>query len=569
MIINNTNITGIYIYDSNAVYEKGDFIVVDDKLYICKGRVSGKDPREVSNRSFYKLYLSDEVASASEVIDYIEKGKSDELGQKLVSAKTLGVLLSRYMSGYSDRGLITNKITADRSIIISDFFNNTTTIPSQSLNPLDVILETASLNNAVFLVDPAVVNSLSLVDSSSNNSSINVNGEVVLRQYTYKSGEVTTRVQELIDHRTASILYRYSNADINTHSFSALNTTWNTSLASTRQNIQSLNLVRNYYLDLCNKVLVNEVDSLEDFIYRGVKVRSGYDTDGDKLIVPISMYQYFNLSILSSTEDWQGTLVFSLGNNNYDVEEIPFLIPASIMSGQVSTEFTIGVLNCGSTVTARSMGGSRGIVIYAYNTSGQLKKVTGLSEIVVRNKRSFGLNNVIKGNMVGNPVTDNPLRSTTGSIANLDSYEIRVKASPGSGYSNEQFLITINPECQLMRDEQLITDTKRYSVTLLADDIIKNQHMSYLVNDVNIFDKWSKSEIESVLGINDLTGINLSQVYKIAIENVVVTNNLLDSFNVKVTHYNSLDKKPLPFYVKVVGNIPLNIDWLRASVNIL
>lgn len=566
MIINDVNITGIYIYDPTVVYEKGDFIVVGDKLYVCNGRVSGKDPRDPGNRDIFKLYLSDEVASTNEVIDYIEKGKSSELGQKLISAKTLGELLSRYMSGFNDKGIITNKITSDRSIIISDFFNNTTTIPSQSLNPLDIILEMPTLNNVVFLVDKEVVNSLSLVESNTT-ASINVTGEIVLRQYTYtKSGEIT-RIQELIDHRTASILYRSVKGDPNTNTFSSLNTTWNTSLSHLRENIQSLDLVRNYYLDQCNKLLIKEVNSLEDFRYRSTKIRFGYDATTDTLRIPITMTHFHELSI-ESDKDWSGTLVFSLGNNSYDVEEIPFIIPFSVISGLVNLEFTIGTLSCGATVVAMPNRG-KNIEIIVYNTSSQQKKVTGLVEIITRRKKVQELKSIFRGNVVGDPITDNPLRSTTNAISNNSECIAEVSSKTNKRFTSEEFLITINPTCQIVRDNILITNTKRYSVTFMADDIIKNRHMSYLVNDVNLFDEWSKSEVESELGISDASSVNLSQVYKISIEDVVVVEDTLDSFKVKVTHHNSLDKKELPFYINRFNNIYIKIDWIKLNINTL
>ena len=565
MIINNVNITGIYIYDYAAVYEKGDFIVAGDKLYVCNGRVTGKDPRDSSNRDIFKLYLSDEVASTNEVIEYIENGKSSELGQKLISAKTLGELLSRYMSGFNDKGIITNKITSDRSIIISDFFNNTTTVPSQSLNPLDIILEMPTLNNVVFLVDKEVVNSLSLVESNTT-ASIGVTGEIVLRQYTYtKSGE-TTRIQELVDHRTASILYRSVKKDPNTNTFSSLNTTWNTSLSHLRENIQSLNLVRNYYLDQCNKLLIKEVNSLEDFRYRSTKLRYGYDSS-DTLRVPISMMHFNELSI-ELDKDWSGTLVFSLENNSYDIEEIPFIIPFSVISGLVNLEFTIGTLSCGATVVAKPNRGKY-IEIIVYNTGSQQKKVTGLVEIITRRKKSLEVRSIFRGNVTGDPVTDNPLRSTTNAVSNNSECIAEVSSKTNEKFTNGQFLITINPTCQIIRDNILVTSTKRYSVSFMVDDIIKNRHMSYMVSDVNLFDEWSKSEIESELGISDASSVNLSQVYKIAIEDVVVVGDALDSFKVKVTHHNSLDKKALPFYINRFNNIYIKTDWVVLNINIL
>lgn len=576
MIINNSNITGIYLFDPNATYEKGDFVVSGDKIFNCLRTVSGETPE--SSPSF-RLYLSDEVSTTQEVIKYIEEGRSSELDNKLISAKTLGELLSRYMSGYSDRGMITNRVMADSTIVISDYFNNTKTQESQSLNPLDVILETRDLNNAVFLVDPEVINSLSI---TLDTFKLTVSEEVLLRQYTYRKDKdkdkEAIRVQEIIDHRSGNILFRYAKEDINTKSFSSLNTSWNTSLVFSKSQLYAANEVRNYYFDKCNKLLVREANSVDDYVYTKSTIRGYYDSGRDSVIIPVRFGT--GKGNPWGGYDWSGVISYTMDNNDTKVEQFPFTIPRATIDelsdpNRIGFSVILGTLPCGSTVMASKDGAGYFNILTDTTSQSQASKPTGVHEIIIRYSRQADKHSFEKiwwGSLHGDPVTDNPYRpNATDSSINHEDYIISVSLRSGATFTDETFLITINPSCQKPTPKGDILVSKKYAVTFTAQDVIKNRHMSYTINDANIFDQWTEDEIKENLGISDMTGVNIAQNYKIAFENVVVNGlNQLESFLVRVNHRNSVDGKLIPFYSKNrPGQLPIRLDWIDGHVTTL
>ena len=160
MIINGTSVRGIYLYDPEIQYERGDFVVEGEKIYICKAAPSdsGFIPSENPN---------------------YEEGLSDD---KLVSAVSLSRILSSYMSGFDEKGIINNSVTDDGKIWIGSYFQNNkaeelATNPEYT-SPLEQIMCTPSLNNAIFNVSRNVVGAEINYLTSGN--------PVILRQYTYK-----------------------------------------------------------------------------------------------------------------------------------------------------------------------------------------------------------------------------------------------------------------------------------------------------------------------------------------------------------------------------------------------
>lgn len=79
MIINNTHVQGIFVYSPDVEYERGDFVVSGDSIYICtasnptnqqKFTVKGIDPTKDSVSNF-KVYPGDKVSTAKEYYDYV------------------------------------------------------------------------------------------------------------------------------------------------------------------------------------------------------------------------------------------------------------------------------------------------------------------------------------------------------------------------------------------------------------------------------------------------------------------------------------------------------------------
>jgi hypothetical protein len=79
MIINNTHVQGIFLYSSDVDYERGDFVVSGDSIYICtasnptdtlRNTVSGIDP-STDTTGNYKMYPGDKISTAQEYYDYV------------------------------------------------------------------------------------------------------------------------------------------------------------------------------------------------------------------------------------------------------------------------------------------------------------------------------------------------------------------------------------------------------------------------------------------------------------------------------------------------------------------
>ena len=56
MIINKTNVRGIFLYSPDVTFEKGDFVVLDDLIYVCNSESTGISPS--SSTPNFSLYLS-------------------------------------------------------------------------------------------------------------------------------------------------------------------------------------------------------------------------------------------------------------------------------------------------------------------------------------------------------------------------------------------------------------------------------------------------------------------------------------------------------------------------------
>ena len=164
MILNNTHVQGLFLYSEETEYEKGDFVVYGNTIYICTAKnptnktnntVSGVIPEESSDN--YSPYLGDKLNNIEEYFNYInhseeEQGKED----KLITAHLLSQILSTYMIGFDEKGIISEYVylnSGDDSLSISselsDFLNGT---GIDSKNILSMILISPEINNAVFKI---------------------------------------------------------------------------------------------------------------------------------------------------------------------------------------------------------------------------------------------------------------------------------------------------------------------------------------------------------------------------------------------------------------------------------
>lgn len=254
MKINDKSIRGIFVYSDTVTFERGDFVLDGDYLYVCQSEtVTGESPSETPDK--YSLYVGGEFATEEEFQEYAN-GTPDS-GGKFVSAYLLGRLLNTYMAGYNEYGLITNHVAANGEIFMADYFGSgygSTLGGVMHSDPLKEIMVQPSLNNAIFTVQRDLVNSILGTSQSATNS-------VLLKQYTYLEtfGEREyVRVQELVDQETGTVMYRYSKSQAK--DFSGTISTWYDTSAK-RDILGTINNIKAYYeteLEKLKKRLTND-----------------------------------------------------------------------------------------------------------------------------------------------------------------------------------------------------------------------------------------------------------------------------------------------------------------------
>lgn len=266
MIINNKSIKGIYKYNSDVEFEPGDFVLDSEVLYKVLQTTKGNIPR--TSPDYFEVYVGNNCTSLEEY----KKGAMKK--DCVLSAVSLDSILSSYMSGYNEQGLISNRITSDLKIISSSFAS--TEDVSAYTNPLDAILCKSDLNNAIFNVDPN-----SEVEKILPRTDGETGIRYVLRQYTYidsdsaSSGDPSiTRIQELtkISNLAVTTLYRYVISSDGRFSIPE-NTTWMSN--GVDPNFQKeLSQVRGYYLSEIEKYRKLQLVMSNNFRFKSLDIPS-------------------------------------------------------------------------------------------------------------------------------------------------------------------------------------------------------------------------------------------------------------------------------------------------------
>jgi len=271
MILDGKSVQGIYLFNYLAKYEKGDFIVEDDCIYICLKDSIGNLPS--LSPEYFSAYPGDRIAKASEYYNYLGNITSDSI-DKYVSLKTLSEILQNAYYGYSETGIINDNIlyTETKNLINYTIRNVNKTIDLNTSKDkvLDIVMRKPELNNGVMKVSSSLpeLNNILLSkinDTGKIDDSIEV-GTIILRQYTYVDSKypeeqiknstlyvkVRIRIQELIDINDGQVYIRATKGK-----YDEVNKVWNYSgkisawkcTIENKKLLDHINAIKNYYYD--------------------------------------------------------------------------------------------------------------------------------------------------------------------------------------------------------------------------------------------------------------------------------------------------------------------------------
>lgn len=193
MIINGKNITGLFIYDEEATYERNDMVVDGTTIYVCSpiGSDSVKGEKPEDSENFY-IYLYDRFETTTGYLESIEKG---ELDVKAVSVDTLQAILNHFMTGFDSKGIIGDCVVESGggyNVVINGGHKSFTNYN----NILSDIMTGNDINNGILKVSGSLPE-LRIYGMSD---------VCILRQYTTYSGSTRIRIQEIIDP-TSGLIY--------------------------------------------------------------------------------------------------------------------------------------------------------------------------------------------------------------------------------------------------------------------------------------------------------------------------------------------------------------------------
>lgn len=316
MIINDKSNKGFYLYSDEVQFEKGDFVVYDGIIYIPKANVMGKNP--VDYNELYDIYLGENIADleGKDFASYIKGAGPD----KLVTAYSVGKILNSFITGFDEKGIINNEITADSVTHLRDYFGEETTLLART-NPLDAVMAAPELNNCIFKVDRHIVQDLFGTSQLQFTSSY-----ILLKQYTYMDKEASPtgpaeyiRVQELVDEETGLTKWRYSTSSDNYDS----SIDWN-SVNANEKVLETIDEIINYYR---NKLISFEKEKAAmKSNFRFVEVPFEYDNANGILNVDHKAFPgLYNKTFTGIAENYPITIAVSCSVRESAVREMASL----------------------------------------------------------------------------------------------------------------------------------------------------------------------------------------------------------------------------------------------------
>lgn len=249
MIVNNKSIQGIFMYSDTSEYERGDFVVSGDSIYVCTPKESdtviNKDPK--TDTENYTIYLGGDKATWEDFEEQYSNPNELVSSDKLITSTVLAQILKKLAFGLDSNGIISEQLLINintssisvsprlGSLLNSSGYNN-------KISVLDHLLLTDNVpefNNMTVRVSRDLFKGLlpdieNLTEGEENENNDNYEDvdvrSVILKQYTYYESishtesesveyEFKIRIQEIIDHINGVCLYRFSRLgrnDINT-----------------------------------------------------------------------------------------------------------------------------------------------------------------------------------------------------------------------------------------------------------------------------------------------------------------------------------------------------------------
>lgn len=147
MKINGSSKIGIWKYSQTSEYERGDFVVVGDKIYYCESDVSGVLPDSPGSEEYFSMYPGNMIKTKEEYYKILEN--PEVATDMYVSGKALTEILQDSFFGLGCNGEIVSKVDYSGSEEIASGFSHTLT---GGRTVVDDIITDPDYNNGVALL---------------------------------------------------------------------------------------------------------------------------------------------------------------------------------------------------------------------------------------------------------------------------------------------------------------------------------------------------------------------------------------------------------------------------------
>lgn len=210
MFINQeTHISGIFKFSPNALYDSGDMVITSQgQLFVCSPKdttqsISIESEEDLEDDENFYPYLLNKTLTLQ---DYISDSTEGQYSNKFITEKTLFAILNYYNTGLNGNGVIGGEFTSLSNTKASSNIYDDGNGVIESGNCLYRLMLDPNINNGVFKVSRDLPEIRPYTNNVYNSYTCNY---CILRQYSYYQGDLLMRVQELIDHESPLILYRY------------------------------------------------------------------------------------------------------------------------------------------------------------------------------------------------------------------------------------------------------------------------------------------------------------------------------------------------------------------------